>query len=172
MSWKPLRSKAIKWTSNHPCGTFYIQMLSRIQLLVTPWTVACQAPLSMEFSRQENWSELPFLTPVIFVIQGWNLCLLLGRQIWQTEFLPLSNQGSEQMLGGYEETWGLKDTEKKKKSMCLSVPIATTQEHLPSLVLLPLKVKSPKSSSPGTSSSYWIQSHYTTSSQSLCALWK
>ena len=24
--------------------------------LVTPWTVACQAPLSMEFSRQEYWS--------------------------------------------------------------------------------------------------------------------
>ena len=27
---------------------------------VTPWTVACQAPLSMEFSRQEYWSGLPF----------------------------------------------------------------------------------------------------------------
>ena len=29
--------------------------------LVTPWTVACQAPLSMGFSRQEYWSGLPFL---------------------------------------------------------------------------------------------------------------
>ena len=29
----------------------------------TPWTVACQAPLSMGFSRQEYWSELPFLSP-------------------------------------------------------------------------------------------------------------
>ena len=29
----------------------------------TPWTVACQAPLSMEFSRQEYWSVLPFLSP-------------------------------------------------------------------------------------------------------------
>ena len=28
--------------------------------LGTPWTVACQAPLSMEFSRQESWSGLPF----------------------------------------------------------------------------------------------------------------
>ena len=27
---------------------------------VTPWTVACQAPLSMEFSRQEHWSGWPF----------------------------------------------------------------------------------------------------------------
>ena len=30
---------------------------------VTPWTVACQAPLSMGFSRQEYWSGLPFLSP-------------------------------------------------------------------------------------------------------------
>ena len=28
--------------------------------IMTPWTVACQAPLSMEFSRQEYWSGLPF----------------------------------------------------------------------------------------------------------------
>ena len=31
--------------------------------LATPWTVACQAPLSMGFSRQEYWSGLPFLSP-------------------------------------------------------------------------------------------------------------
>ena len=31
--------------------------------LVIPWTVACQAPLSMGFSRQEYWSGLPFLSP-------------------------------------------------------------------------------------------------------------
>ena len=29
----------------------------------TPWTVAYQAPLSMEFPRQEYWSGLPFLSP-------------------------------------------------------------------------------------------------------------
>ena len=32
--------------------------------LATPWTVACQAPLSMGFSRQQYWSELPFPSPV------------------------------------------------------------------------------------------------------------
>ena len=37
--------------------------LSRVQLFVTPWTVACQAPLSMGFSRQEYWSGLPFPPP-------------------------------------------------------------------------------------------------------------
>ena len=38
-------------------------VLSRVRLFVTPWTVACQALLSMEFSRQEYWSGLPFLPP-------------------------------------------------------------------------------------------------------------
>ena len=33
--------------------------LSHVWLFVTPWTVALQAPLSMEFSRQEDWSGLP-----------------------------------------------------------------------------------------------------------------
>ena len=28
-----------------------------------PWTVACQAPLSTRFSRQEYWSRLPFISP-------------------------------------------------------------------------------------------------------------
>ena len=31
------------------------QSLSRVRLFLTPWTVSCQAPLSLEFSRQENW---------------------------------------------------------------------------------------------------------------------
>ena len=37
--------------------------LSRVQLFVTLWTVAYQAPLSTGFSRQESWSELPFPPP-------------------------------------------------------------------------------------------------------------
>ena len=31
--------------------------------LVSPWTVACQAPLSMEFLKQEYWSGLPLPSP-------------------------------------------------------------------------------------------------------------
>ena len=38
-------------------------VLSHIQLIVTPWTLACQSPLSMRFSRQEHWSGLPFPPP-------------------------------------------------------------------------------------------------------------
>ena len=36
---------------------------SHVPLFVTLWTVACHAPLSMEFSRQEYWSGLPFPLP-------------------------------------------------------------------------------------------------------------
>ena len=38
-------------------------VLSRVQLFATLWTVAHQAPLFMEFSRQESWSELLFPPP-------------------------------------------------------------------------------------------------------------
>ena len=37
-----------------------VKSLSHVWLFATPWTVAHQAPPSMEFSRQEYWSELPF----------------------------------------------------------------------------------------------------------------
>ena len=40
-----------------------VKLLSRVQLFGTPWTVPYQAPLSMEFSRQEYWSGLPFPSP-------------------------------------------------------------------------------------------------------------
>ena len=38
-------------------------VLSHVWLYETPWTVAHQAPLSMEFSRQECWIESPFPSP-------------------------------------------------------------------------------------------------------------
>ena len=37
-----------------------VKVFSHVQLFVTPWTVAYQAPPSMGFSRQEYWSGLPF----------------------------------------------------------------------------------------------------------------
>ena len=41
----------------------WVKLLSRVQLFATPWTVAYQAPQSMEFSRQEYWSGLPLPSP-------------------------------------------------------------------------------------------------------------
>ena len=48
---------------------------------VAPWTAACQAPLSVGFSRQEYWSELPFSSPGVFRTQRQNPCLLHCRRI-------------------------------------------------------------------------------------------
>ena len=44
-------------------GFTHVKSLSRVQLFVTPWTVAYQEPPSMGFSRQEYWSGLPFPSP-------------------------------------------------------------------------------------------------------------
>ena len=40
-----------------------VKSLSCVRLFVTPWTVVYKAPLSVEFSRQEYWSGLPFPSP-------------------------------------------------------------------------------------------------------------
>ena len=44
--------------------------------LLAPWTVACQAPLPMELSRQDHWSTVSFLFQGIFLTQGLNPSLL------------------------------------------------------------------------------------------------
>ena len=45
------------------CVLCSVWLLNHVGLFVTPWTVDCQAPLSMEFSRQEYWSGLPCPLP-------------------------------------------------------------------------------------------------------------
>ena len=40
-----------------------LSCFSRVQLSAILWTLACQAPLFMGFSRQEYWSGLPFPSP-------------------------------------------------------------------------------------------------------------
>ena len=40
-----------------------VKSLSHVRLFETPWIEAYQAPPSMEISRQECWSELPFSSP-------------------------------------------------------------------------------------------------------------
>ena len=44
-----------------------VKSLSRVRFLVTPWTAAYQAPLSMGFSRQEYWSGVPLPSPLIIL---------------------------------------------------------------------------------------------------------
>ena len=66
------------------------QLLSHVRFFATPWTVALQAPLSMEFSRQEYWSGLPLPIPGDLPYPGINLCLLH----WQADSIPLCHLGS------------------------------------------------------------------------------
>ena len=54
---------ALPAPENQLCTCMCAQSFSPVQLFVTPWTVARQAPQSMEFSRQEYWSGLPCPTP-------------------------------------------------------------------------------------------------------------
>ena len=56
LAWK------IPWTEE-PGGLQSVGSLSRVQLLVTPWTAAYQAPPPMGFSRQEYWSRVPLPSP-------------------------------------------------------------------------------------------------------------
>ena len=67
-----------------------VQSLSCVRLFATPWTIDCQAPLFMKFSRQEYWSGLPLPSPGIFPTQGLSPSLLHHRQI----LYHLSHQGS------------------------------------------------------------------------------
>ena len=57
--------------------------------LATLWTVACQAPLSMGFSRQEHWSGLPFPSPGDLSDPG----IELGSPALQAESLPTELRG-------------------------------------------------------------------------------
>ena len=46
-----------------------VKSLSHVQLFVTPWTAAYQAPPPMGFSRQEYWSGVPSPSPVLCSLQ-------------------------------------------------------------------------------------------------------
>ena len=68
---------------NYVYSSFFFP-LRHVQLFVTHWTVAHQAPPSMGFSRQEYWVGCHFLLWGILLTQGWNLhllCLLNCRWI-------------------------------------------------------------------------------------------
>ena len=83
---------------------------------MTPWTVARQAPLSMEFSRQEYWSELPFPSPADFPDPGIEPAsitslVLAGRFIttsdtWEAECLVLDNNKRKNLKGNITASIG------------------------------------------------------------------
>ena len=74
------------------CIHVHTDHFSCVQLFAILWTEACQAPLSMGFSRQEYWSGLPCLLQGVFLTQGSNLCLLCLLH-WQAGSLSLASPG-------------------------------------------------------------------------------
>ena len=71
------------------CVCMHAQSLSCLQLFATSWTVACQAPLSMGFSRQEYWSGLPFPPPGDLPEPG----IEPGSPVVQADSLPTESPG-------------------------------------------------------------------------------
>ena len=69
-----------------------LSRFSHVQLFTILWTIACQAPLSMGFSRQEYWSGLPCPPPGDLPHPGTEPSLL-RRLHWQVNSLPLAPPG-------------------------------------------------------------------------------
>ena len=75
-----------------------MKLLSRVQLLATPWTAAYQAPPSMGFSKQEYWRGVPSPSPNNAIISSNTECMCISNfsiALWLCYF-PLQdfNQGS------------------------------------------------------------------------------
>ena len=65
-----------------------VHALSCVKLFVTPWSVVCQFPLSMEFSRQNCWSGLPF--PTADDLNSGTEPASLASPHWQENYLPVA----------------------------------------------------------------------------------
>ena len=68
-----LQARTLEWGavsfSNAWKWNVKVKSFSRVQLLVTPWTAAYEAPPSMGFSRQEYWSGVPLPSPSILALE-------------------------------------------------------------------------------------------------------
>ena len=77
-----------------------VKSLSCVQFFATPWTVACQASLSMGFSRQEYWSGMPFPSPSPYLFLFMKFCLQKAVQkflfcTYQSSFIKLIYMSKE-----------------------------------------------------------------------------
>ena len=77
------------WLIKIPLCVCVLSRFSHVLLFATLWTIARWAPLSMGFSRQEHWSELPYRPPGNLLTQQSNQSLLHLLH-WQARSLPLA----------------------------------------------------------------------------------
>ena len=139
-------------------------MLSCVWLFVTPWTIACQAPLFMEFFRQEYWNWLPFPTPEALPNSGIErVCLaspiLVGRffttvppgKPFRENPLNLSVQFSHSVMSDSLQPHGLQHARLPcpsatpgaySRSKLMSIELVMTPNHLILCrpLLLPLSI--------------------------------
>ena len=97
LSW-PSRIFGLGFSGPLTSACMHTQLLGCVQLLVTPWTIAHQAPLSMGFFRQEYWSGLWFPPPGNLPDPGIEP-MYPSSLHWQVVSLPLSHLGSLQLSG-------------------------------------------------------------------------
>ena len=76
-----------------------LSCFSRVRLLATPWIAAYQAPPSMGFSRQENWSQVPLPSPIIMLPSRFSRVQLCVTP-WTTDY-----QASLAMGFSRQEHW-------------------------------------------------------------------
>ena len=73
-----LQARTLEWAatsfSNAWKWKVKVKSLSRVRLLATSWTAAHQAPPSMGFSRQEYWSGMPLLSPLMLIVDAYSAC--------------------------------------------------------------------------------------------------
>ena len=68
---------------------------------MTPWTVACQVPQSMGFSRQEYWSGLPFPSPGDLPDPG----IEPGSPALEADSLPTELRGKQKCKSANRKTF-------------------------------------------------------------------
>ena len=85
----------------------WVKSLSGVWLFVTLWTVACQAPLSIGFSRQGYWSGLAFLSPGDLPHPRIKPTSPVSPAL-QADFLPTEPLGKSNFYGFYQQLWNLK----------------------------------------------------------------
>ena len=84
--------RILEWVLGH---------FSCVQLSVTPWTMALQAPLSMGFSRQEYWSGLPFPSLLQWVAHPFS----------RGSSLPRSRTGVSCIAAGFFTNWAIREAQ-------------------------------------------------------------
>ena len=96
-----------------------VKSLCHVRLFATPWAVARQAPLSMEFYRQEYWSGLPCPPPGVLLdpkIKPWSLALQVnslppespGNVWWDSNNNGTETKALKEQFCGVKHEWPLK----------------------------------------------------------------